>query len=260
MRQNEGADFDVLAVMFVYAGRSGSQTIWIENRFSAAFRLDLARRYALGGVGNFDDTVGKVVIDRLDNIDDQPPGFWTFDLVDTRLDPDAVRPMIRGVSSITCINGDQRSPKLYGDIELVAGQNMQIVPVVVSGQDPIIRFNAINGEGTVETCVCEGDSAPTEPIKKINGVTPTPSGDLAIVGSACIEVTPIENGIKISDTCAQPCCGPVELEAITRDLERLGSQATAVQDFVNRLQEAVNTMDLIVLGAKLGDRGCIQCS
>ncbi|MFA7297374.1 MAG: hypothetical protein WC211_09370 [Dehalococcoidia bacterium] len=38
------------AVMFVYAGRSGSQTIWIENRFSTAFRLDLARRYALGGV------------------------------------------------------------------------------------------------------------------------------------------------------------------------------------------------------------------
>ena len=37
-------------VMFVYSGRSGSQTIWIENRFSTAFRLDLARRFALGGV------------------------------------------------------------------------------------------------------------------------------------------------------------------------------------------------------------------
>lgn len=38
------------SVMFAYAGRGGSQTIWIENRFSTAFRLDLARRFALGGV------------------------------------------------------------------------------------------------------------------------------------------------------------------------------------------------------------------
>lgn len=38
------------SVMFAYAGRSGSQSIWIENRFSIAFRLDLARRYNLGGV------------------------------------------------------------------------------------------------------------------------------------------------------------------------------------------------------------------
>ena len=34
--------------------------------------------YALGGIGDFDDTVGKVVIGRLDNIDNQPPGVWTF--------------------------------------------------------------------------------------------------------------------------------------------------------------------------------------
>ncbi|RLT27099.1 MAG: hypothetical protein DWI48_04505 [Chloroflexi bacterium] len=38
------------SVMFAYAGRAGSQTVWIENRFSIAFRLDLARRYNLGGV------------------------------------------------------------------------------------------------------------------------------------------------------------------------------------------------------------------
>ena len=38
------------AVSFAYAGRRGPRTVWIENRYSAAFRLDLASRYGLGGV------------------------------------------------------------------------------------------------------------------------------------------------------------------------------------------------------------------
>ena len=38
------------AVSFVYAGRSGPRSVWLENRFSAAFRLDLAERFGLGGV------------------------------------------------------------------------------------------------------------------------------------------------------------------------------------------------------------------
>ena len=39
-----------LAVTYSYVARGGPRTVWIENRFSAAFRLDLVRRYGLGGV------------------------------------------------------------------------------------------------------------------------------------------------------------------------------------------------------------------
>jgi hypothetical protein len=38
------------SVMYAYAGRLAQRTVWIENLFSVAFRLDLARRYGLGGV------------------------------------------------------------------------------------------------------------------------------------------------------------------------------------------------------------------
>ncbi|MBF6600581.1 MAG: hypothetical protein IVW36_08730 [Dehalococcoidia bacterium] len=38
------------AVTFSYAGRGGKRTVWIANRFSAAFRLQLAQRFSLGGV------------------------------------------------------------------------------------------------------------------------------------------------------------------------------------------------------------------
>ena len=215
--------------------------------------------FALGGIGDYADTVGKLVIGRLDDIDEQPPGFWEFTLATARLDPDAVRPIIRGVSSVVCVNGDQRSEPLYGDIELVAGGNMQLVPIVQAGQDPIIRFNAISGEGTVDECVCEGDTAQTEPIKKVNGVTPTNTGDFNVVGSDCIQIVSIPNGIRIVDTCAQPCCGCTELERITQDLERLNEQVLAVDSFADRLSNAVDTMSLTVLGAKINDRGCISC-
>lgn len=215
--------------------------------------------YVLGGIEPFADTVGKVVIGRLENIDGQPPGFWTFSLENARLEPDAVRPIIRGVSALVCVNGDQRSPPLQGVVELQAGQNMQIVPVLIAGQDPIIRFNAISGEGTVEECVCEGDAAVTDPIRTINGVGPTPTGDFHIVGTDCLQVEPIANGIRLVDKCAQPCCDCHDLERITRDLERLHRQAATVEDFVDRLRESVNTFDLIVLGSRLHDRGCIQC-
>ncbi len=215
--------------------------------------------YALGGVAPFDDTVGKLVIGRLDNIDEQPPGFWTFTLEGARIEPDSIRPIIRGVSALICVNGDQVGARLYGDIELQAGQNMRLTPIVVAGQDPVIRFDAINGEGTVDSCVCEGDEVPTAPIAKINGVTPTPSGDFNIIGSDCLKVTPIDHGLQLEDTCSKPCCGCKELETITQDMSRLGKQSEAVQEFVNQLQDAVMTMDLVVLGAKLQDRGCNTC-
>lgn len=216
--------------------------------------------FALGGVGDFADTVGKVVIGRLEDIDDQPPGYWEFTLDGARLDPDAVRPMIRGVASVTCVNGDQRSVPLYGDVELVAGANIQLVPITQVGQDSIVRINAISGEGTVENCVCEGDAALTTPITKINGATPTNAGDLTLVGNDCIQIETIANGIRIVDVCSSPCCGCEHLERITTDLERFGQQAASVEAFVDRLQTAVDTMNMVVLGSKISDRGCINCA
>lgn len=215
--------------------------------------------FTLGGIGDFVDTVGKIVIGRLDGIDAQPAGFWEFSMEAARIDADAIRPILRGVSSITCVSGGQSSPKLYGDIELVAGSNMQIVPILQEGQDPIIVLNAISGEGTKQECVCEGDSALSQPITSINGVAPTPSGNLVLVGNDCLQISTITNGIQISDVCAQPCCGCAELERITSDLQRFGEQVGSVKAFIATLGNAVDTMGLTVLGARLGDRGCITC-
>jgi hypothetical protein len=53
--QEEGAsglfwDDEAMAVSFSYPGEGGARTVWIENGFSIAFKLDLVRRFQLGGI------------------------------------------------------------------------------------------------------------------------------------------------------------------------------------------------------------------
>lgn len=217
------------------------------------------RAYALGGVAPFDDTVGKVVIGRLDSIDEQPAGFWTFTLAAARLDPDAVRPMIRGVSALVAVNGASRSVPLVGDVELVAGSNVRLTPVVAEGVTAI-RIDAVSGEGLVEECVCEGDAALGDPVRSINGVTPDANGNINLMAGECTQVDPVVNGVRLSDVCSKPCCGCPEVEAITRDLEAFGQQAAGAQAFIDQLREAATTMDTIVLGSKLNDKSCVDCT
>jgi hypothetical protein len=214
--------------------------------------------YALGGVGDFDDTVGKVTIGLLDEISRQAFGFFVFDIEDTRLTPDAIRPIIRGVQSIQVRDGTDVSPRLFGDIELQPFENMQIVPIIVAGQDPILRFSAIEDAGLAEECICEGEVL-TPPVRRINGIPPTVAGDFTLLGNNCLVPMPITNGLKLDDICSEPCCGCEELEAITRDLEQFGSKATTLENFLVRLESSVTQMDQVVLSAQLRDNGCIDC-
>jgi hypothetical protein len=68
--QDDGAsglkwDGDAAAVSFEYPGRGGVRTVWLENGLSLAFKLDLARRYGLGGIA-------------VDDVSNNPvaPAFW----------------------------------------------------------------------------------------------------------------------------------------------------------------------------------------
>lgn len=216
--------------------------------------------FALNGIDPFDDIVGKVVVGRIDNIQQQPTGLYEFTLADSRLEPQVVRPMIRGITSVSVSNSvGTVSDRYYGDIELVAGNNIQLSVVPGTTYTEII-INAINGEGTVATCVCEGDAADIPCIKTINGVAPTSDGNFNLLGDNCITFTNTENGIKVTDNCCSPCCGCAELEAITKDLERFATQRSGLELFVNQLAAEVATFDTTVLGARLGDRKCLTCS
>jgi hypothetical protein len=74
LAQSEGAsglewDDTSRAVRFKYPGLGGERTLWLANAFSAAFRLELAQRYNLGGVALTDVSAesGSSVWDTVQN-------------------------------------------------------------------------------------------------------------------------------------------------------------------------------------------------
>jgi len=211
------------------------------------------RSYALGGVDNFDDCVGRVVLGALDEIDQLPPGQYEFSFAAGELEPDAIRPMLRAVTRLRVSNNGELSAPIYGDVTLVAGNNVRITAVAFATETEII-FDAISGTNLNEECYCETPEIGSC-IRCINGVCST-DGNFIIAPDDCIQITPMSNGLKFADTCAQPCCGCTELDAIVNQINRFGDGVTTLQNFITRLGSEVTQMSLVVLGSQLGDSGC----
>lgn len=211
------------------------------------------RSYALGGVDAFDDTIGHVVIGNLDEIDKLPPGFYTFTLAAGALEPDVIRPAIRGVSRLRIQNNAQISDYIYGDVTLVAGTNIRL-SVAYTSEDTKIIFDAISGANMNADCVCPTPSS-GECIRCINGVC-SDNGTFTIISNECVDITPGSNSLTFTDTCAKPCCGCAELEELNLQLDLFANGVTTLQNFVSRLGAEVTQMSLVVLGSKLNDNGC----
>jgi hypothetical protein len=214
--------------------------------------------YALGGINDFADSIGHVVIGKLDEIEALPPGLYSFDIAGGELETDAIRPMIRGVSAIRVINGQDISPSLYGDIELVAGTNTRIDFVLNPATgNPRIIFNALSGLNLNAECDCAVNNTGAC-IRCINGVCSS-DGNFNISGNECITIGTATNGIKLEDVCAVPCCGCPELDALKTQIDRFSDGVTTLQNFVTRLSSEVTQMSLVVIGSRLGDAGCNTC-
>lgn len=218
------------------------------------------RTYALSGAGNFDDSVGTVVIGRLDTIDTLPPGIYEFTAASGALESDCIRPMIRGISSLAVVSANgERSRPLVGDIELIAGNNIRLTVGNADSETPTVTISAIDGEGLNETCICDDQEEDATCIRTINGIAPLPDGNFRFIGDGCITIEPIANGMRFSDACSEPCCGCDELQALITQVDRFADGALTLQNFVNALNAQVSQFHSVVLGSRLGDQGCINC-
>lgn len=209
--------------------------------------------YAISGINDFADSVGNIVIGPLDEVGALPQGFYEFDVTGSEIEPDAIRPMIRGVSGIRVVGVNEVSETLYGDVEFVAGTNMQIV---VDAEQNKITFNAISGENLNTDCECAVNK-PGECIKCINGIC-SDDGTFNFSGGGCIDVNVSQGGgfISFTDTCASPCCGCPELDVLKNQIDRFSDGVATLENFVTRLNSEVTQMSLVVIGSRLGDAGC----
>lgn len=215
--------------------------------------------YALGGRGDFSDSVGQIVIGRLTAINELPVGDYTFDRSGGQLEVDAIWPIVPGIMSITVVNGTDRSAQIVGDVEFTAGTNFRFTVNDADTPNPEIVFNAISGEGLNEDCVCE-EAGEGECIRFINGIPPLPDGNFRVVGDDCLVIQPIANGIQLVEDCVTPCCGCEELDALTAQIDRFADGVLTEKNFSSRLSGEVTKMAQVVLGSRLSDgQGCIDC-
>jgi hypothetical protein len=216
------------------------------------------RSYAMPGSDDFDDSVGRIVLGALDVIADFPIGVFNFLPTATPIEVSAIRPMIRGISSLTVVSGGVRSVKLYGDVELRAGSNMRITVNQAETASPEIVFSAISGEGLNEVCGCE-ETDTGSAIKFINGIPPLSNGNFRMLGDECLRLLPITNGLQFEDICSKPCCGCNELDALVTEVKRFADGATTLQTFAATLSAEVTQMSQVVLGSRLGSNVCVDC-
>lgn len=236
---NDGADYPLVAtVNITKASHTTNKAYW------------------LVGTGDYADSRGQIQIGNLDEINTVAPGEYTFAPADGALEVDTIRPCIRGITSVTLVNGLEETEAFYGDLQFIAGSNFRITPTVIGGQPTQIRFDAVSGEGLNDDCDCEDD---TPPIKTINGLGPRADGAFFLNGDDCLIISSASNGLDVTDACSQPCCGCTELQSLKDQLQGLADGALTVKNFVNALTSKVETMNSTVLGSKLNDSGCVSC-
>lgn len=210
------------------------------------------QQYQLTGLGDFEDTRGVIVIGTLVDIENQPAGTFEFDLAGGRLEPDTIIPDIRHVPGIK-VSGPSGLSEIYsGVIRMAGGRNMRITPEVIAEGVVRLTFDAIEGEGLTEECVCY-DSG--EPIKTITGIPPV-NGNIDILGNTCFTISTGQASLTFNDECSQPCCGPTELQKVTQQLSSFGSLFATLESRMTRIETRGDTLETTVLGARLADRGC----
>lgn len=216
------------------------------------------RIYAVLGVDDFADSVGSIMIGRLEAINTLPAGVYRFAPAASFLEVDGIQPSLRGLASIAVVNGSDHSARLYGDVELVAQQNMRLT-LAQSGETTQILVSAISGEGLNESCVCAEAEALGPPIRFINGISPQADGNFGVTGDGCTEITAISNGLAWRDVCSAPCCGSAELAAMREQLQRFAIGFSQLETLAQVLSGQVTQMTTMVLGSKLSDQGCTNC-
>lgn len=207
--------------------------------------------YPVQGAGAFSDSKGWITIGDLEATL-RSPGSYTFDAPSGRLLPSVIRPRLRTVSSLSIVNGEDVGQPLTGDIALVAGRNFRL-RVDVSGPKPKIFLDAISGAGTVSPCTCSDLDENAPCIRTINGVHPADNGNINLIGSDCVQITPGNAEITVTDSCSKPCCDCRELNALTQTLQVIQNQMQTMESTAQRLdQELQNTQGNILASKTTG--------
>jgi hypothetical protein len=204
------------------------------------------KTYQLEGRNDFEGVVGKVVIGSLDEVF-TIAGVFEFDLAGGRIESSIIVPDIRGITGMRVLDGDDAGELFQGNVAFEPGSNMRFV-VSDFGGVTILTISAIDGEGTIADCACEGEAALADPIRTINGVEPDDLGNIDLIGDDCLKVTPQPGGnqVSITDDCSKPCCGCPELETLSSDQARVRDQVQTLDNLTAKLDSNIAVLATLI--------------
>jgi hypothetical protein len=182
--------------------------------------------------------IGRVVVGTPTALQSLSVYNAAFDIAATRVAVTCVRPRIAGVDSITVRTADGRSFQLTGQVTFVAGENTSIAVAA-----PNIAVNVDGGVVYDNRFGCNTDLSGRIPVMSINGVLPDSAGNIDLIGTNCVAVSPGTNGVTISDTCAKPCCGCEELDAITSGEESLKTSLNNVLAYLIGVEAKIAALE-----------------
>lgn len=211
--------------------------------------------YTLTGLDEFSDIVGYIAINPKSQIMSGLSGYYNFTRDATCLEADCIRPMIKTISSLKVYTDTYNTGEtIYGDVVLKAGANMDIRVFSDDGRTNIV-FSAIDGSGLNRDCNCDIDDTMTA-IRTINGVHPDANGNINLIGSHCLSVDPGSHSITLEDTCAEPCCGCEELDALYNNLKDCINGATTLKKAVENLVAKQDQLELVYSTEGKGSCNC----
>jgi hypothetical protein len=202
------------------------------------------KTYVINGLNDFEDSLGKVVIGTLNSIQ-AFAGHFEFDAAGAGLQPTVIKPNLRGVNALFLQNGQDISDAIQGDVVFEAGSNFQLNFQRRSGTktDPhVIVLSAIDGTNLNADCECDPQET-RQPILTISGIPGDENNDFKLLGSTCVEMTPVGNGLKVENPCSEPCCGCQELEVVHQATETLTGQVHTLINLAAKLEAAIGTLE-----------------
>ncbi len=193
------------------------------------------------GLGNFTDITGTIIFGEIDNARENYSGAWEFSLGEARLEAHVVRPSLKAVTSIRTVENGVQSARLFGDVELTSGNFVQITT------------EETLGGADITLSVTSSFIEELNPVLSISNITPDENGNIDLIGSDCIDISPATNALEISNTCSEPCCGCEELDVIVQDLRMLNTQVNTLNNLNSRLEAAMQQMEMSIIASKTGE-------
>ena len=204
------------------------------------------KTYYLEGQDDFEGVVGKLIVGKLDQVFIRA-GVVEFDLSGGRIESSVVVPDLRGVTGMRVLDGTDVGELFQGDVAFEPGANIRFT-VSDFGGVTVLQISAIDGEGTIADCECQGETPEAGPVRTLNGVPPDTLGNINLIGDDCLQITPkaTDNEVGITDKCSKPCCGCPELETLVEDQKRVRDQVQTLVNLASRLEAGIAVVETIV--------------